>query len=85
MRDRYYFPFEEAVLTHDGRNLDKLIFDAVAVDDIDSLMNMHCGVERGRTKEIIYRQLGWLAACANMGKSGGVPQEASTGSATDTD
>lgn len=63
-----------------------IVEHGVSIEMIDYYMSALCGVEQGKTKEAIYRTLGWLAKCANMGSvSGGAPHDASTVSATDSD
>lgn len=86
-RDRYYLPYAERLLNMSPLSgADTVAEHGISIEMIDYYMSALCGVRQGRTKEAIYRTLGWLAQSANMGDvSGGVPHDASTGSATDSD
>lgn len=84
MRERYWLPFEDKLTDaypYGGVEMEL----KSGIEELDGYMHEFCGVEEGRTKESIYRLLGWLSNSAKMKSPGGVPHDASTGSAKDTD
>lgn len=71
-RERYWLPFEDAMLDKAGdsefdrRDAKSTLNDcAYYLEHLDFLMHYYCGVEKGRTRESMYRLLGHLARTAN--------------------